>query len=177
MTPRRRALMNFGIGAVVATAMAAVAYVGGLRFNLTPSYALGIWRIMPLDREVVVGDLIFICPPPTASFAVARERGYLRPGLCPGWFSPLIKTIVAKEGQHVGVGRTIVIDGSPLPYSQIRQSDADGRVLIAHAGGFVPPGHLFLYSTFAGSYDSRYFGPIPAAGVLGLAQPVLTLTP
>lgn len=177
MTPRRRVLMILGMGAVAAIAMAATAYLGGLRFNLTPSYTLGIWRIVPLDQEVVVGDLIFICPPRSDDFVVARERGYLRPGLCPEWLSPLIKTVVAKEGQHVETGRTIIIDGSPLPHSEIRHSDADGRELLAHDGGTVPPGHLFLHSDFAGSYDSRYFGPIPAEGVLGLALPVLTVTP
>lgn len=169
--------MILGIGAVAAIAMSAIAHVGGQRFNVTPSYALGIWRIVPLDRDVVVGDLIFICPPQTAEVVEARERGYLRPGLCPGWLGPLIKTVVAKEGQHVGIGHTIIIDGSPLPHSEIRQSDAGGRELLAHAGGIVPPGHLFLHSDFAGSYDSRYFGPIPAEGVLGLAQPILTVAP
>jgi len=41
-------------------------------------------------------------------------------------------------------------------------------------GGVVPSGYLFLHSSFASSYDSRYFGPVPATGLLGLARPVLT---
>ncbi|MCK1326662.1 S26 family signal peptidase [Bradyrhizobium sp. 156] len=45
-----------------------------------------------------------------------------------------------------------------------------GRVIV------VPPGHLSLHSPFAGSYDSRYFGPVPSAGLLGLARPLLTLS-
>ncbi|MFZ1812823.1 MAG: conjugal transfer protein TraF, partial [Rhizobiaceae bacterium] len=32
-------------------------------------------------------------------------------------------------------------------------------------------------SDFAGSYDSRYFGPIPGTGLLGRARPVLTFDP
>ncbi|MCB1419113.1 MAG: S26 family signal peptidase, partial [Notoacmeibacter sp.] len=44
-------------------------------------------------------------------------------------------------------------------------------------GGVVPPDTVFLHSTLRGSYDSRYFGPILAAGILGLAKPVFTFTP
>ena len=55
--------------------------------------------------------------------------------------------------------------------------DGSGRELTPDTGGVVPPDTLFLFSTFRGSYDSRYFGPIPAAGVLGLAKPVFTFTP
>ncbi|MBB4116372.1 type IV secretory pathway protease TraF [Rhizobium sp. BK226] len=46
-----------------------------------------------------------------------------------------------------------------------------------YAGGIVPPGYLFLHSSFEGSYDSRYFGPVPDAGILGLARPVFTFDP
>ena len=61
--------------------------------------------------------------------------------------------------------------------SDLRAADAGGRALLPYAGGVVPPGHVFLHSDFAGSYDSRYFGPVPIAGVLGLARPVLTVRP
>lgn len=150
-------------------------WLGGYRINLTPSYPLGLWRIEPLGREVAAGDLIFICPPDTAVFRAARERGYLGPGLCPGWLSPLIKTVVAVSGQRVGVGRIVTIDGAPLAHSLVRQADAERRMLVPWEGGVVAPGHLHLHSDFAGSYDSRYFGPVPAGGLLGRARPVLTL--
>src|SRR4051812_12274201 len=79
--------------------LAGVGLLAGLRVNLTPSYPLGLWRIKPLSRDVTAGDKIFICPPSTMAFVTARERGYLGHGLCPGWFSPLIKTVVASAGQ------------------------------------------------------------------------------
>ena len=177
MTRSRRALAILGIGAAVVTGLFALGYIGGLRINLTPSYPLGIWRILPLDREVAVGDLVMICPPPTAAFTLARQRGYLRSGLCPGWLSPLIKIVVATHGQRVEIAGAVSIDDIPLASSELRAADAEGRALLPYAGGVVPPGHIFLHSDFAGSYDSRYFGPVPAAGVLGLAHPVLTIHP
>ena len=149
----------------------------GLRVNLTPSYPLGLWRIRALDRGVDVGDRIFICPPLTAKFEQAFERGYLRPGLCPGWRSPLIKTVVALPGQRIEVGTSVTIDGRPLPKSQLQPADGAGRPLSPFPGGIVPAGFVIVHSPFRGSYDSRYFGPIPTAGVLGLALPVWTFTP
>lgn len=153
------------------------AYGAGLRINWTPSYPLGLWRIAPLSRPVHVGDRIFICPPDTALFRQAQTRGYLRRGLCPGWLSPLIKTVVASSGQRVEIDRTVTIDGRELPRSTLQPLDGSGRALTPAAGGIVPPGMVFLHSHYRGSYDSRYFGPVPAAGVLGLAEPVLTVTP
>lgn len=169
---------------VVATLLAilpAVLFVGGwtagLRLNVTPSYPLGLWRIVPLHRDIAVGDLILICPPLSADFHLARRRGYLRSGLCPGWFSPLIKTVVAVSGQRVEVAMAVAIDGTRLAHSDVRQTDAEGRPLPVFAGGVVPSGQVFLHSDFTGSYDSRYFGPIPAAGALGLAQSLLVVDP
>lgn len=147
------------------------------RVNLTPSYPLGLWRIDALNRDVRVGDRVFICPPRTDAFRQARGRGYVRSGLCPGWFSPLIKTVVALPGQSVEIGASVAIDGLAVPQSAIQPGDGSGRALTPAPGGVVPPDTLFLFSTFRGSYDSRYFGPIPAAGVLGLAKPVFIFTP
>jgi conjugative transfer signal peptidase TraF len=101
----------------------------------------------------------------------------LRSGLCPGWFSPLIKTVLAVSGQQIDISMTVAIDGTRLAHSDVRRTDAEGRQLPVFAGGVVPSGQVFLHSDFAGSYDSRYFGPIPDTGLLGLAEPVLTLAP
>ena len=149
----------------------------GFRVNLTPSEPLGLWRIVKPDRPILVGDLVFICPPNTDAMRKARARGYLRSGLCAGRVAPLIKTVVATEGQAIAIGASVEIDGRRLPHSDVRPTDAAGRALTAFSGGPVSPGSLFLHSDFAGSYDSRYFGPIPASGVLGRAHPLLTFEP
>tara|TARA_R110002012_G_scaffold95194_1_gene230121 strand:+ start:6021 stop:6551 length:531 start_codon:yes stop_codon:yes gene_type:complete len=176
MTRRRRiaivtALLFLPVTLFVAT------YGMGLRINLTPSYPLGIWRIEMLSRAISIGDRIFICPPLTEEFRRARERGYLRRGFCPDWLSPLIKTVVALPGQSIEIGASVVIDGVNLQRSAVQPNDGSGRPITPYAGGVVPPGFLFLHSPFKGSYDSRYFGPIPADGVLGLATPILTFVP
>lgn len=174
---RRPAMLYAGSAIAAIVAIAVAGWIGGYRINFTPSYPLGLWRIEALGRDVVVGDLVFVCPPTTPAFTTAFERGYIRRGLCPGRFSPLIKTVVATEGQSVDIGDHVSVDGRPIAHSEVRRSDAEGRALSAWRGGAVPSGHLYLHSDFAGSYDSRYFGPIPASGFLGLAVPVLTVDP
>lgn len=177
MSVRSRAITTIVVSLATPAVLAGLGVVAGMRVNLTPSYPLGLWRIEQLTRAVAVGDRIFICPPPIVSFELARERGYLGRGLCPGWFSPLIKTVIALAGQRVVIDGSITVDGVRLAHSFVRPLDGKGRALAPGASGIVPTGNLFLFSEFAGSYDSRYFGPIPAGGALGLARPLLVFEP
>lgn len=154
-----------------------VAGLSGLRVNLTPSEPLGLWRILPLQRSVAVGDQVFICPPQSDAMRQAQARAYLRSGLCASGYAPLIKTVAALSGQVVAVGRDVTIDGKELDHSLLSPRDGEGRALSAFSGGILPAGEVYLHSDFVGSYDSRYFGPVPASGVLGLAQEVLTYAP
>lgn len=181
MAPARRPHTPLlpAVATVTAVLLAAIvmAGFGGYRINLTPSEPLGLWRIVKLNRPPAAGDVVFICPPRTAAMQEARGRGYLRSGLCPGGIAPLIKKVIAIAGQRVDIGISVSIDGHPVPRSDLRHRDGLGRPLTPFGGGIVPAGRVFLHSSFGGSYDSRYFGPVPASGILGLAQQVLTYAP
>ncbi|MGQ3213659.1 MAG: conjugative transfer signal peptidase TraF [Shinella sp.] len=174
---RRRACVTLSGSAGLLIVLFAAGWIGGLRFNTTPSEPLGLWRIVPLTRAARSGETVFVCPPDNVAMREARQRGYLRPGLCPGGFGPLIKTVIAVAGQRVDVTDRVAIDGVPIPGSRIMQNDAQGRSLRRDRSGIVRPGEMYLHSDFIGSWDSRYFGPVPVSGVLGLAQEVLTYEP
>ncbi|WP_246726864.1 conjugative transfer signal peptidase TraF [Rhizobium laguerreae] len=165
------------MAALVAILLVVIAVAGGYRINLTPSEPLGLWRIVPLHRPAAVDDLLFICPPDTAAMRAARARGYLRSGSCPGGVAPLIKTVIAVAGQHAEIGVSVSVDGRGVSSSSLALRDGKGRPLTPFPGGIVPPGCVFLHSVFPGSYDSRYFGPVPISGILGLAQEVFTYVP
>ncbi|MGO6984212.1 conjugative transfer signal peptidase TraF [Rhizobium leguminosarum] len=163
--------------AVATILLVVTAVAGGYRINLTPSEPLGVWRIIPLHRPAAVDDLLFICPPETAAMRAARARGYLRSGSCPSGVAPLIKTVIAVAGQHVEIGVIVSVDGRGVSSSSLALRDGKGRPLTPFPNGIVPPGYVFLHSAFPGSYDSRYFGPVPISGILGLAQEVFTYVP
>lgn len=164
-------------GILLAFVLVIAGAAGGLRINTTPSEPLGLWRLVALDRRPAVGDLVFICPPETKEIREARERGYLRSGLCPGGLAPLIKTVIATAGQRVEIRSAVRVDGMTVANSTVSKRDGKGRPLAAYAGGTVPAQSVFLHSGFVGSYDSRYFGPLPVSGILGLAHEVLTYAP
>lgn len=174
ITRQRRIAATLLLGGVALATAIVVAGLAGLRVNLTPSYPLGLWRIVPKPAGYGAGDLVFVCPPDTPIFDMALERGYLPRGLCPGGTGPLIKTIAATSGHFVELGATVMIDRQQVPNSQMRRTDASGRPLPTARNGAVPPDHVFLLSDYFGSFDSRYFGSVPSSGILGLAQPVLT---
>lgn len=167
-------ILGFGVAIMAAFIGAGLA---GLRVNLTPSEPLGLWQIVPPARLVAVGDLVFICPPPGALSEFGLARGYFRRGACPGGTVPLLKTVAAVAGASISVGAEVTVDGSPLRRSRLSSKDGQGRALSPWGGGIVPSGQIYLHSEFRSSYDSRYFGPVPDAGLLGFARPLFTVAP
>jgi len=173
----RGACVVFAVATAAVLGILSEATIGGFRVNTTPSEPLGIWRIAEINRPIMVGDLVFICPPDTATTRWARERGYLRHGLCEGHVAPLIKTVIATAGQSVEIADGVRVNGIPIANSTIAKTDGKGRPLAPYSGGLVPPDTVFVHSSFVASYDSRYFGPLPMSGILGRAQEVLTYAP
>jgi type IV secretory pathway protease TraF len=75
---------------------------------------------------------------------------------------------------EVSDGRTS-LNGVPLPGSDRRRLDSAARLLPRLPAGryTVPAGHLWLYSGLhPASWDSRYYGPVPASGLEGVATPL-----
>ncbi|WP_252193175.1 MULTISPECIES: conjugative transfer signal peptidase TraF [unclassified Rhizobium] len=175
----KRLVWFYRISSVSLFTLGFIVLIGGqgFRVNLTPSEPLGLWRIVKPDRAILAGDRVFICPPDTDKMHKARARGYLRFGLCRGWVAPLIKTVVATSGQMIEIDDDVRVDGHSLPHSRVAPVDGQGREMVQYDGGVVPPGMVFLHSEFPGSFDSRYFGPLPMDGILGLAQEVWTYAP
>src|SRR5436190_20540147 len=63
-----------------------------VRLNISPSAPLGLYRMV--DQPAVRGVLVAACVPPAAT-RLARERGYLAGGSCPGGTQPVLKRIGA----------------------------------------------------------------------------------
>lgn len=152
------------------------ANAAGLRFNDTPSMPLGLWQILPNDAPLRRGEIVAVCPPDTAAIRAGAARGYIPSGQCPGGYEPLVKPIAATDGDVVTItAGGAAINGQAVQNTVQLAHDSAGRPLTPVPAGTYPvaAGEVWL---LAGrdprSFDSRYFGPVPAANVQGIARPV-----
>ena len=172
----RARLMLVGLSACGLAALAWASFVSPLprlTYNPSDSVAVGWYRIDPFDprtaslpRPLSV-DSIVLVPLPAGAVALAAQRGYLPTRV------PLLKRIGAIAPQEVCIAGGIVrIDG--VPSAAVLRADRLGRPLSSlELCRRLEPGELFLLSTTnPASFDSRYFGPVSASAVIGVAHPV-----
>ena len=164
---------------VAAVGLAALAWAAcvsplpRLVYNPSGSVPIGWYRVDPLTRRadllshsLPIGSIVLV-PLPAGVAALAARRGYLPLNV------PLLKPVGAVAPQQVCVTEGIVrIDG--VPVAAALHADRLGRPLpFWRQCRRLRPGELFLLSTDnPASFDSRYFGPVRAATVLGIAHPV-----
>lgn len=136
-----------------------------LLFNTTASAPMGFYSLRP--GMPVAGDWVAITPPPALARWMAMRR-YLPLNV------PLLKQVAALPGQLVcGQGDILLIDGEPV--ARARPKDRRGRALTPFREcRRLRAGELMLVNAQSDSLDSRYFGPLPADGVLGRARPLWT---
>ncbi len=146
---------------------------GGIRVNASSSLPIGLYIKTSARRA----NLVEFCPPePFASFS--KSRGYRPSGSCPDAAEPLMKPVVAAEGDIVEVTASgVAVNGRLLPNSSPRPVDSRNRPLRHWPFGKyrVGAGTVWVVSSFnQRSFDSRYFGPIPSVCIRSRLLPLLT---
>lgn len=164
----RRRILASTTAAVSAIAVTAVLTIPPrIVWNATPSVPIGLY-FLDAGRTPALGDLVAVLP----EHALARflvERGYV------GCDVPLLKHVAAFPGQQVcRDGASVSVDGVPVANALAR--DRLGRPLPVWSGcRIVAGGQIFLMNpAVRDSLDGRYFGPIPARSVIGVATPLFT---
>jgi len=163
---RPGALALAGLGVAILSLTPTERAIPWLVWNASASAPVGLYRVVagPAER----GDLVPV-PPPADVTALAAERGYLPAGV------PLIKRVAAVAGDHVcAVGSAVVLHAQTV----VRRLDTDaaGRPLPRWSGcRRLADGEVFLLmAETTESFDSRYFGPVPSASVMGRLVPLWT---
>jgi conjugative transfer signal peptidase TraF len=158
------------------TAVILAAHAAGLRINETPSLPMGLWLIEARPQVIERGQIVSFCPPDLTLFRMGRDRGYLSRGRCPGDFEPMLKPVVAVEGDEVEVTDDgVVVNGRLIANTAPHGRDSAGRPMPFPPIGLrvVGPGEVWFASSYAASsFDSRYFGAVLAAQIEGLARPL-----
>ena len=145
----------------------------GLRINTSPSLPVGLYMTTtdPQSR------LVEFCPPePYARLAI--ERGYRSAGNCGDGAAPLLKPVIAEAGDVVDLSPSgLAVNGHSIPNTEAVQADTKGRHLTPWPFGRyeVQRGTIWVASSYnSRSFDSRYFGPIPAWRVRDRVRPLIT---
>ncbi|MBL8370049.1 MAG: S26 family signal peptidase [Burkholderiaceae bacterium] len=167
------------LSSTTAVALAALAWTSfakplpRLVYNPSDSVPVGWYSVKPLEQdptpqptELQVGSIVLVHLPAEAA-ALAAQRGYLPPHV------PLLKRVGAVPPQRVCIiGQVLRIDGHTV--ATALSVDRMGRPLHGWPQcRSLLAGEVFLLSaTNPASYDSRYFGPVRAADVIGIVQPL-----
>ncbi|WP_176331072.1 S26 family signal peptidase [Burkholderia vietnamiensis] len=177
--PRSRLRARIVVATLAAIGFAALAWAAfvsplpRLTYNPSDSVAVGWYRIDSFDPRTVSlprplsVDSIVLVPLPARAAMLAAQRGYLPTRV------PLLKRVGAVAPQHVCiVAGQVRIDG--VPSAAVLRTDRLGRPLPSlQLCRRLEPGELFLLSvTNPASFDSRYFGPVSASAVIGVARPI-----
>lgn len=138
-----------------------------LVWNASASAPVGLYFVQP-GAGIARGDLVLVHTPDSVR-KLAAERGYLPTNV------PLIKRIAAAGGDIVcATGNVISINGRAAAGRLAR--DRLGRLLPGWSGcHLLDSGEVFLLMRgVTDSFDSRYFGPVPATMIIGRLAPVWT---
>lgn len=155
-------------GFVTATFLAEEA---GLRINTTESAPVGLWAV-DIEPSIMRGNLVAICPPAVPVVKAMAEVRPLYRGDCEGsGIVPLLKPVAAIPGDTVTIRKNenAAVNGKEIPNTSANSALAwpDGTYT-------VKSGEVWVFSTYsADSFDSRYFGPVDTANILGTARPVM----
>lgn len=165
-----RALLSVGVFGLT---LSIVGWAGRYRFNVSGSLPIGLYRVVA--PSLTRGSLVLGCLPRSVS-RLARARGYVRRGSCPGGVEPIGKRVLAVAGDTVDVtANGLVLDGRFTPGSKPLAHDTRERTLLHVGRGryVVRGGTIWLFSNHsAQSDDSRYFGPLEIGAVVGGLIPV-----
>lgn len=155
-----------GATAIAATSLAERRH--RLVYNPSGSAPRGWYSVHPATSLPPVGSLVLVWLPGAAR-RLADERRYLPESV------PALKRVVAGPGDQVcELNGRVTVDRHPL--ASATSYDAAGRQLFPWSGcQRLGAEQVFLLNTENGaSFDSRYFGPVDRAQLIGAATPLWT---
>lgn len=138
-----------------------------LVWNASASAPIGLY-LRRDESAVSRGDLVLVEPPRDLAI-FADERRYLPVGV------PLIKRVLALSGSTIcGHGDTVTIGGKAV-LRRLKQ-DGQNRPLPSWSGCHrLGSAEVFLaIESVPGSFDGRYFGPLPVTTIKGRLVPLWT---
>jgi conjugative transfer signal peptidase TraF len=166
MTGDAATLIAMALGVSAAALPLAVGVSPLFIWNASASVPIGLYAAKPAG-QLQLNDLVVVRLPEDMA-AFLAEGGYLPRGV------PILKHILALPGRTVcRFGSAVSVDATAVGYA--RERDSRGHALPVWQGCRVlAKDEVFLMNRPADSFDGRYFGPLPAASIVGRAEPLWT---
>lgn len=156
-------------------ALGLACYLAGLKINTTKSIPIGIYQLT--DVPIGKGEYVIFCPPQTALFDEARERGYIGAGSCPGNYGYMMKRVLGTGNDRIVLtDEGLRINGSLLLLSKPLKTDKAGRMMPRYSFNHYRLGKselLLMSDVSETSFDGRYFGPVDVGQVRGVIKPLI----
>jgi conjugative transfer signal peptidase TraF len=146
---RRHRWKVIGLGLLALIMTLSIPFARVIAINPTESLPRGLY--IKSRSPIAVGAIVEFKTPESVRANLA------------GQFDYLLKPIIAGPGDRIDTTAGIVIiNGTPIPNSEIVTTDSQGRAVPQWRDNRVlGPGEFFVLSTrIPNSIDSRYFGPI-----------------
>jgi len=135
-----------------------------LVWNGSASAPTGLYWVAHI-RHIERGDFVVIQPPPGIARFLA-DRRYLPINV------PLMKHVAALPGEELcRNGVSVSVNGITVATAKMR--DRRDRAMPVWTGCTrIGDTKIFLLNHNGDSLDGRYFGPLPASGIIGRAHPL-----
>lgn len=165
MISRLKTLLAIGSAGVLSIALIRCFLV----VNTTASLPPGIYH--RTFEEPKRGSIVLVSPPARQIFKAALAKGILSPGNTEAGTCPLIKIMAAADGDEIEIQENgMWVNDAPLSNSQRQNWEISGMVALPIKKKLE--GEVLLYTPHPQSFDSRYFGPIPADSILATLKPI-----
>lgn len=174
-----RLLRCFTIVAIGLLLFAWLAYLAGVRINRTNSLPKGLYWVV--NREPIRGDIITFWPDGSEPFRIARQRGYIIPGVYndrgAGGYDLMMKKLLAIPGDIVSITDAgITVNGRLIPNTApLRQDNMGDPLPVVRLDGYRLKENeaLFVSDHLPRSFDARYFGIQDMGQIVEVLRPVL----
>lgn len=145
-----------------------------LRLNTNPSIPVGIYQLQKKSPQK--NDYVSFCPPTNSIFIMAIKRGYLQQGYCFNKTLPMMKKIIAVQGDTIHIGQNgIYVNNQIIKDSQPYKVDGNNQPLPQLTiKNYILKNNEFLMfgENNLRSFDSRYFGTIHEQQIIGVLKPI-----
>lgn len=148
-----------------------------IHLNYTESMPIGFYQKIHVAK-IKDGDLTAVCLPDAIAI-VGLKNHYLARGSCTNGSTPVLKKIIAVPGDNVLLTNQFIRVNKIIYYAPSQKKDPEKHWVkkFINNGEYKHIHSYWLYGSNDPTYswDSRYYGGVKRANIIGTYKPLFTL--